>query len=168
MKTLVAYYSLTGNTEKVAKAIAEALSADLEPIRDANLRVGGGGNIRSGFEAFLKFTPPILPGAKSVADYGLVIVGCPVWGQNMASPMRAYLKRERGKIRRLAVFCTQEGSGGERVLRQMAALVGVEPISNLVASAQDIRSGQCRTVAKRFAEQVREGLFAASAGTRAA
>jgi multimeric flavodoxin WrbA len=168
MKTLVAYYSLTGNTEKVAKAIAEALSADIERIRDAKLRAGGGGNVRSGFEAFLKLTPAILPAVKSVADYGLVIVGCPVWGQNMASPMRAYLKRERGKIRRLAVFCTQEGSGGERALRQMAALVGVEPIGNLVASAQDLSSGQCRTVAKKFAEQVREGLLAARVGTRAA
>ena len=38
MKTLIAYYSLTGNNELVAKAVSDELGCDLEKIVDLKER----------------------------------------------------------------------------------------------------------------------------------
>jgi len=51
----------------------------------------------------------------------------------------------------LTGFCTQEGSGGERVLQQMAVLAGRGPIAGLVVLARDVNSGEYCAAAKDFA-----------------
>ncbi|WP_297820049.1 hypothetical protein [uncultured Paraglaciecola sp.] len=40
MKTLVIYYSLSGNTQKVAEAIANTLKADINRLEDRHSRTG--------------------------------------------------------------------------------------------------------------------------------
>jgi flavodoxin len=153
-RCLIAYYSLTGVTAKVALAIASRLPSDLEPIQDAKPRRGAGGHFRSVFEAVFKTTPGIAPASKKVADYDVVILGCPVWAQNMASPMRTYIRREGARIKRLGLFCTEIGSGGEAVVRQMAALTGRESVADLVLADKDLKSDNLDALIDRFAQQI--------------
>ena len=51
MKVLVAFYSRTGSTKLVAEAIAQALNADVEEIKDKKDRNGIFGFLKSGYEA---------------------------------------------------------------------------------------------------------------------
>lgn len=46
-KTLVAYYSWSGNTEKIAQAIAEALCEGLEEVRETRARRGALAYVRA-------------------------------------------------------------------------------------------------------------------------
>ena len=90
----------------------------------------------------------------------MVILGCPVWAQNMASPMRTYIRRERSRIKKLAVFCTEIDSGGEAVMRQMETLVGRASIADLVIADRDLKSGKLDAAINRFAERIRTGADA--------
>lgn len=65
-KCLVVYYSRTGNTAKIARAIAESLSADIDPIRETRDRRGAIAYIRSAFEALRRKPAPILSGTKTL------------------------------------------------------------------------------------------------------
>ena len=84
-RSLVVFYSWTGNTGKVARALAETLSAELEEIREVKPRGGLFAFLRSGMEASRKRPAPIVRCSRNLADYDLVILGSPVWAASMAS-----------------------------------------------------------------------------------
>lgn len=153
-KYLVAYYSWTGNTAKVAKLLAETLSADIEEIREVKPRSGPFALAATAIASVLKMSPPILKPTKSVADYDVVILGCPVWASNMATPMRTYIMRENPKIKQVAFFCTLGGSGGKAALGRMAALCGRTSLADLIVEQSALASGNWRGLTENFARQV--------------
>jgi len=90
MKSLVAYYSKTGNTEKIAKAIAKGLGADLRKIEGIN----------------------------NVSEYDLICVGTPVYGFAPANPVKEFLEKIPPlPNRKGAAFCTMHAFGDKRTLR---------------------------------------------------
>lgn len=139
-RILVVCYSRGGTTLEVASRIAERCGADLELIKDKTPRDGVLGWLRSAFEAVLRRQPWIQPPRRAVGDYALVIVGTPVWAGSMASPVRSYLTRQQGRLRRVAFFCTHGGRGGDKVLAEMAVLCGRRPRATLSLAARNLAS----------------------------
>jgi flavodoxin len=143
MRILVVYYSRTGITRDLALAIAAALGADVEEIVEPTSRGGLTGFLRSGLESILERTAAVRPSTREARDYDLVIVGTPVWALNVSSPVRAYLTARRGKLPRVAFFCTMGGSGGERAFHTMETLAGAHPVARLaLAEGARWRAGQ--------------------------
>jgi len=153
-RLLVVYYSWTGSTAKVAEAIAGELSADVEEIREVRRRAGPFAFIRAALQSMRETPAAIMPSVRDVADYDVVILGCPVWAQNMASPMRSYILREGSKFRQVAFFCTLGGAGGDAALAKMAALTGRPPVARLLVTAAPLKSGGWRDLVKAFARQI--------------
>jgi flavodoxin len=151
---LVAYYSWTGNTAKVARLITETLSADVEEIHEATPRGGLLAFPAAVVASVLKKSSPIMPATKNVADYDVVILGCPVWASNMATPMRTYIERENRAMKQVALFCTLGGSGGKAALARMAALCGRASLADLTVNATATYSGDWRGLTENFARQV--------------
>jgi flavodoxin len=151
---LVVYYSWTGNTEKVAKLIAEKLSADIERINEVEPRGGAFAFPAALVASVLKRSAPILPPTKSAADYDVVILGCPVWASNMATPMRTYIMRESTAIKQIGLFCTLGGSGGKVALARMAALSGRTSMADLIVNRSTLASGAWRGLTEDFTRQV--------------
>lgn len=141
---LVIYYSRSGFTERVAKRIAADCACDIERIRDARPREGPLGYLRSIYEALTGTLPPLEPTARNPADYELVIVGTPVWAGRLCSPMRAYLRANAARLPQVAAFCTMGGSGGDKVLDEIAALCGKAPLARLVLSDKEIQGDRDR------------------------
>jgi len=54
MKTLIVFFSLTGNTRKIAQAISDELDGTLEEIQDTRNRNGIAGYLLSIMEAIFK------------------------------------------------------------------------------------------------------------------
>jgi len=154
-RVLVIDYSRSGNTHKVAQAIAGACGADLEQIRDARPRRGLWGWIRSGREAIRAIPGDIRPPRRDPATYDLVVLGSPVWAGHVSSPMRAYLGQRSGKLRRVALFVTEGGSGGPKALAEMSALSGLQPVATLEIRAREIR-GDLRSRVGTFVERIQE------------
>lgn len=145
-KRLVAYYSWTGNTEKIARAIAAALGADVEEIQEAKPRKGFFAYVRSAIEAARRKPALILASNIDVGAYDVVILGAPVWAGEMASPLRAYIEREKQNFKAVALFCTLGGANGERALAGMREACGRESIAELLIDAAALKSGWRRRV----------------------
>ena len=109
MKTLVIFYSRTGNTRKVAESISKALKSDLTEIFPKQEFKGFFGFFRGGFQAAMQKTPKIKPIKKK--EYDLVVIGTPVWAGNMSSPVRTFLKKLKPKS--VAFFATKGNSLGK-------------------------------------------------------
>jgi flavodoxin len=155
-KYLVAAYSWTGNTAKVANAIADALSADIEEIREIEPRRGFFAFPLALVASMLKTSPPILPSTKNVSDYDVVILGCPVWASHIATPMRTYLLRESPKIKQIALFCTLGGSGGKAALAGMATICAHTALADLMVKQSALASDAWRSMAEDFARQIQK------------
>jgi flavodoxin len=138
-RTLLVYFSRTGYTRKIAEEIAGRCGADLEAIEDVRARTGIIGYLRSAREAYKKLPIEIRPAVKNPADYDLVILGTPVWASNVSSPMRTYLTSHGRELKQVAVYCTQRGSGAEKVLSDMAELCGRKPVASLVLNDGEIK-----------------------------
>lgn len=138
MLSLVVFYSQTGTTKTVAKTLAQSLAADTEQIIS---NLSNKSRPRLAMQALLKVHAKIGNITKDPALYDLVIVGTPIWAQNVSSPVRTYLVRYKNKFNRVAFFCTYGGSGSDKVLKQMESLSGKKPVASLDFLAQDVRSG---------------------------
>jgi len=136
--TLVVYFSRTGYTRRVAEEIARAADADCEAIGERSSRNGLFGYWRSAREALRGTAIDIEPGSLNPRDYALVVLGTPVWAGNVSSPMRAFITRHRRDFARVALFCTQGGSGAQKVLDRMAALCDQVPIATAFFNDSEI------------------------------
>lgn len=114
-KVLVAYFTLTGNTEKAAKIIAEETSADLYQIE---LVTPYPAEYKAQIELAKKeltdgTLPPIKPLPKNIDEYNVVFIGSPVWWGTMATPVRTFLKSGVLKGKTVIPFVTHGGGGAD-------------------------------------------------------
>ncbi|HPA25735.1 MAG TPA: flavodoxin [bacterium] len=128
MKTLIAYYSKTGKTEKVALDLAKLLNADLEKIIDQKKRTGLVGYLTGGRDAMKKKLTQINSLSKNPADYDLVILGMPVWGWNLTPALRTYIEENKNKIKKYAFFVTSGDTPAEKLIKYFVEIFGQEPI----------------------------------------
>ena len=142
MKILVVYYSLTGHTEGVAKAIAELHKADIQKIEDVHRGNNILGYLRCGFEVLLGLKGKIRHTITTPQDYDLVILGTPVWIMRLPSPMRTYIADHQGQFPKVAFFSTQGASGGKGVFKIMAKLIGKTPLATLEISEAELASNE--------------------------
>jgi len=153
MKSLVAYYSRTGNTKKVAEAIAGDLNADIEPIiADTD----GKGMGRLAMQAMFGVHAKIGQTTKDASSYDIVIVGTPVWASKMSPPVRTYLTKYKNKFKSVAFFCTYGGRGSQKVLRSMESFCGKTAVGTLDILEKDVKSGEYLEKVKRFAAEIQE------------
>ena len=77
-------------------------------------------------------------------NYDIVVIGTPVWCRNIASPIRTYIHDHRHQFTQVAFFCTSEGSGQKKVLRDLEKLAGKAPIATLSLTDDEIKAGMHR------------------------
>lgn len=106
-KSLVVYYSRTGTTRNVGKAIAETLDCDTEEIFDMKKRTGVLGWIRAGKDA--KKLTNIKEVTKDPAQYDVVVLGSPTWNNTFVPAIRTYISQYKDRFKKVAFFCTQDG-----------------------------------------------------------
>lgn len=153
MKSLVAYYSRTGNTKTVAEAVADSLNADIEPI---SADTEGKGMGRLVMQALFKVQARIGQTTKDPSLYDVVVVGTPVWAHTLSSPVRTYLAKNKSNFKSVAFFCTYGGSGSERALKNMESFCGKTAVGTLAIVEKDVKSGEYVEKAKHFATQLQE------------
>jgi menaquinone-dependent protoporphyrinogen IX oxidase len=160
MKTLVVYFSRTGNTQALAEQIAHACSADLEDIQEGRYHLGAFGYLRALADATRHQEVPIRPSEFDPADYDLVAVGTPIWAWNMASPVRSYLTRHRGLFRNLALFCTYSGAGESKVFSEMQTQCDRHATARLAVRTRDFHHDLYQLQLAHFLEELKTAAVA--------
>ena len=123
MKTIIVYYSMSGNTEYAAQQMAKVLSADLLRIEPEKAFPDKGFRkfFWGGKSAVMAETPKLRQYQFDGKAYECVIFGFPVWAGNITPPIRTFIKenREALSIKKVAAFACQSGSGAEKAFRKL-------------------------------------------------
>ena len=127
-KTLVAYFSASGTTAKVAKALADAAGADLfeiapaVPYTRADLNWNNSSS-RSSIEMNDKSSRPAIAGkVADMAAYDTVFVGFPVWWYVEPRIIDTFLESYDFAGKTVVPFATSGGSGLGQAPKRMQAL----------------------------------------------
>ncbi len=142
MKTLVVYYSLSGNTRAVARRIARQLKADVLEVRtvktypdDVDVLLGlGKQEVKTGY------VPQLQPYRVDLDKYDAVLLGAPVWWSTFAPAMKSFMKGKNWEGKKVYPFTTNGGTLGHTPSDFRKALKGAT-----VAPILSVRFGEDRT-----------------------
>lgn len=139
MRVLIVYYSRTGTTKKVAEALKIKLEgADTEEIIDLTKRTGGLAYLAGGRDAILSRPTRISASQHNPENYGLVIIGTPVWVGTMTPAVRTYLKQYSRYLKNVAFFSTQGSPEAQKVMLNMRAMTRKEPLAEMQLSTKEV------------------------------
>ncbi len=117
-KTLVVYFSRSGNTEYVAQEIAKATGADIFKIEPTDDRYDGDYNavVDLAKQEQQEGARPEFQGqVENMAQYDTVYIGSPNWWSDMPMIMYSFLDKYDLSGKKIAPFVTNEGSGLSRI-----------------------------------------------------
>ncbi len=154
MKTLVVYFSKTGNTATVAKELAQILSADLETLAETKPKEGIVGMILAGKDAALQNSTPINDLKNNITNYDLVVVGTPVWAWTMSNPIRAFFEKHKKDLKKVAFFATMANMGDKRAFSHMEKLSGLAPAATISFVDSKIKNGEFKTGLAEFGKKL--------------
>lgn len=116
-RKLVAYFSATGTTAKVAETLADAIGADIYEIEpeipyteaDLNWRDA---NSRSSVEMNDPHSRPAIAGKRdNMSDYDAIFVGFPIWWYVAPTIINTFLESYDMAGKTIIPFATSGGSG---------------------------------------------------------
>ena len=128
-KTLVAYFSASGVTAKLAKNLTEAAGADLYEIKPAVTYTNADLNwqdkkSRSSVEMNDKtFRPAIADTDANIADYDTIFVGFPIWWYVAPTIINTFLEAYDFSGKTIVLFATSGGSGMGNSAKELRASV---------------------------------------------
>jgi flavodoxin len=131
LKSLVVYYTRSGNARFVAETIAAEIGSDVEEVIDMKKRSGVLGYLSGGKDARQGKETQIAPSKKSPADYDLIIVGTPIWAARPTPAVTTYLKKNNLSGKKVAVFFTQGGKKPQGIEQIKALMPNSEHIAEL-------------------------------------
>lgn len=116
-KTLVAYFSCTGNTKSIAEAIASGTNADIyeikaeTPYTSADLNYNDN-NSRSTKEMNDKSSRPAIAGSDiNMASYETIYIGYPIWWGEAPRILDTFVEKYDFTGKTVIPFCTSASSG---------------------------------------------------------
>ena len=127
-KKLVAYFSASGTTKKVAERLAKAAGADLFEIKPAIPYTSADLNwmdkkSRSSVEMSDPYSrPEIAETMPNMADYDTVFIGFPIWWYVAPHIIHTFLESYDFDRKKLVPFATSGGSGMGRTVEELRKL----------------------------------------------
>lgn len=116
-KTLVAYFSASGVTEKVAEMIAEVSGSDLYeiapkvPYTTADLNWMNKKSRSSVEMADKSIRPEMAEGDAAIENYDTVVIGFPIWWYVAPTIINTFLEKYDFSGKKIILFATSGGSG---------------------------------------------------------
>lgn len=161
MRILIAYYSKTGNTEKISNLIKEALEAfcEVDTLRIEMVREYSDFlphlNPRIIFDTILSRKPRIRT-VEEMSPYDLICIGTPNWYGRTAPPVNTFIEamsKVRGKK---ALAFVSSDLGKERYgddLRKRLEEKGLRVLKTLSLTLREITESQLREIRETLRHQ---------------
>jgi flavodoxin len=141
MKSLVAYYSRTNITKKLAEDIAGKINADIEEINPKVNYQGKIGYARGGKDAISEKIIDIDSLNCDPSEYDVVYLGTPVWAGKSSTPILSYIKQNEGKFNNVKFFVTAGGRGFESTFEQMEKY-SKKPLKTLGLTTKEVKKDE--------------------------
>ena len=132
-KSIVVYFSASGNTKAAAEKIAELTGSDLmeivpeEKYTEADLNWHDGESRTSVEKDDASIRPAIKPDTKNLADYDTVFLGYPIWWGTAPKVLWNFVEKHDFTGKTVLPFCTthssSEGESG-RTLQKLSGSKG--------------------------------------------
>ena len=116
-KSLVAYFSASGVTEKVAKQIADLAKADIYEIKpkvpysEADLNWMDKSSRSSMEMKNLSFRPEMADNNIDISAYDTIYLGFPIWWYIAPTIVNTFLEKHDFSGKKIVLFATSGGSG---------------------------------------------------------
>lgn len=133
-KTLVVYFSQSGNTKSIADRISGKIKADSARIETVNPYQGSMDDIAAQGKKEVEkgYKPEIRPVAADVADYDRIVIGTPTWWYTMAPAVSAFFDKTDLRGKEVILYMTNAGWPGTVIADMATAAAG----ANVVASKE--------------------------------
>jgi flavodoxin len=121
MKTLIAFYSLTGNVKKIALSLVQATGGELleiKPKKDIPAK-GFMKYMIGGHQAIKKETPELVAFDTNPGDFDLIFIGTPDRASNFAPAIRSFLVQAKLQNKKIALFCSHGGDNDGGTLAKL-------------------------------------------------
>lgn len=124
-KKLVAFFSASGSTRKLANTLAEVLGADTYEIKPATPYTGkdlnwNNSQSRSSVEmADINSRPELADKSAKIADYDTIFLGFPIWWYVAPHIINSFLESYDFSGKTIVLFATSGGSGFGETLNQL-------------------------------------------------
>ena len=129
-KSIVVYFSASGNTRAAAEKIAELTGSDLmeivpeEKYTEADLNWHDGESRTSVEEDDASIRPAIKPDTKNLADYDTVFLGYPIWWGTAPKVLWNFVEKHDFTGKTVLPFCTTHSSSEGESGRTLQKLSG--------------------------------------------
>ena len=123
-KTLIAYYSLSGNTKEVAEGIQKETNGDLFEIE---LKTPYPTNYNEQTTLAKKqlndgTLPPLKAKVEDINQYDTIFIGTPVWWGTASVPVRTFVSENDLSGKKIIPFITHGGGGQDRTISDLSKL----------------------------------------------
>jgi flavodoxin len=140
MKTLIAYFSWTGNNQKLAKILQSKLKADMEKIEETEEHTGKSAYMIHGFRALFKLMTKIKKPTKNPSDYNLTVIVTPFWVSSFPPAIRTYLENHKDKFNSVAlVSVSGRGELNKNVDHEFENLIGKKVKADLLITEEEFK-----------------------------
>lgn len=134
MKKAIVYYSMSGNTDYVAKYISDKIDADLIKIEPKKEYPNKGIKkfLWGGKSAVMGETPALEQYEFNSEKCDCIILETPVWASSFTPPIRTFIKENKEKLKgkKLAAFICYMGGGADKAEEKLKQCL---EISNFAA-----------------------------------
>lgn len=130
MNKAIVYYSMSGNTDYVARFIAKKIGADLIKINPQKEYPNKGVKkfLWGGKSAVMGDTPELEKYKFDSDKYDYIIFGTPVWASCFTPPIRTFIKENKEKLKgkKFAVFTCFSGGGADKAIDKLKKYLEIE------------------------------------------
>ena len=114
-KAIVLFYSLEGNTKKVATLLSKKMNVpceEIKPIKDLKSK-GFSKYLWGGQQVIMNKKPELMPLKANLDDYDTVFIGSPIWAGSFAPGIKTLLEDGMLKGKKIAFFYCHDGGPGK-------------------------------------------------------
>jgi len=156
MNILIAYYSMTGHTQKVCQLLAEMLGADLERIealKESGLAV-------KGMKAAFNMKSDIKPCRTDMDDIDFMVVATPVWAGHFTPYINKYLSiLSNCRDTPFSVLAEMNKSGGDKAIEQVRKSLekkGMQFVSSAVTIEEDVETYRFIDTVSKLSDSIKK------------
>jgi flavodoxin len=153
-KTLVAFFSHSGNTREIAEMIHDIAGGDIFEIKTVKTYPGDYDAVVAEAKQELKtgFKPELSVKIGDFSQYNTIFIGYPDWWGTFPAPVRTFLTEYDLSGKTVMPFCTHEGSGMGRSVADISKLCPKSILPEGIA----IRGSDAKTAKNKVDEWLRK------------